>query len=98
MPSRWPGAVVLLAIALAGRAAEPPPTLVALGEDGRLVVFRADRPETVRVVTPSGIGGRLLGIDMRPADGHLYGLTSANEIYVIDPGSGAATYTSVLTV
>lgn len=88
---------VLLAAGAAG-AAGTPPTLAALGEDGELVVFRVDRPETTRVVRPSGLSGHLLGIDFRPADGRIYGLASTNEVYRIDPATGAATLASTLIV
>src|SRR5262249_53930630 len=47
---------------------------------------------------PEGLSGRLLGIDIRPADGKLYGITSTNDVYRIDPGTGAATQVSSLTV
>jgi hypothetical protein len=94
--------LILLAI-LAGGAghaasADPPPTLVALADDGTLVVFRADRPGTARPVRPVGLGGRLVGIDTRPADGHLYGLTAASDLYRVDPASGRCTAVSTLTV
>jgi hypothetical protein len=79
-------------------AASPPVTLVALGEDGSLVVFPADRPDTVRRIQPTGAGARLVGIDTRPADGRLYGLTVANDLYRIDPATGQATLISTLTV
>ena len=73
-------------------------TLVALVEDGTLIVFRADRPAATRVVKPSGVGGRLAGIDTRPADGHLYGVSTSNDVYRLDPATGRATLVSTLTV
>jgi hypothetical protein len=72
--------------------------LLALCDDGSLLAFRADRPAEVRRVEPQGLSGRLIGIDRRPADGVLYGVTTTNEIYRIDPKSGAATQVSSLTV
>jgi len=60
--------------------------------------FYADRPAVVRRVEPQGLSGRLIGIDRRPADGVLYGLTTTNEIYRLDPQSGQATLVSSLTV
>lgn len=38
----------------------------------------------------------LCGIDLRPADGRLYGVTFASEVYTIDPSSGRATLESTL--
>jgi hypothetical protein len=89
--------LALLVLALPA-AATPAVILAALGEDGALVVFPADRPDTVRRVQPSAVGDRLIGIDTRPADGRLYGLTVANDLYRIDPGTGQATLISTLTV
>ena len=93
-------AIVALAVATtsAGAAAASVPKLVAVTEDGGLLLFRADRPTEARRVAPQGIGGRLLGVDMRPADGKLYGITSTNDLYRLDPATGAATQVSSLTV
>ncbi len=71
---------------------------LALCDDGALLAFRADRPAEVRRVTPHGVSGRLIGIDRRPADGVLYGVSTTNDVYRIDPASGQATKASSLTV
>ena len=89
--------VALVAIVATARA-DPPPALIGSTEDGRLVLFRADRPEAAHTVRPAGLSGRLVGIDTRPADGHLYGLTTSNDLYRIDPTTGASTLVSTLTV
>ena len=72
--------------------------LLALCDDGSLLAFRADRPAEVRRVEPQGISGRLIGIDRRPADGLLYGLSTTNDLYRIDPNGGQGTRVSSLTV
>jgi hypothetical protein len=72
--------------------------LLALCDDGALLAFRAERPAEVRRVAPQGVSGRLVGIDRRPADGTLYGLSSTNDVYRIDPASGQATQVSSLTI
>jgi hypothetical protein len=41
-------------------------------------------------VKVSGTEGRLLGIDLRPADGKLYGLTTAGQIVTVDAVTGRA--------
>ena len=41
-------------------------------------------------VTETGVEGRLLGIDMRPADGMLYGVFADGTLASIDPGEPAA--------
>ena len=85
--------VAIIAIATAAHAG-PPPTLIGSAEDGRLLLFRADHPEAVRTVRASGLSGRLVGIDLRPADKRLYGVTTSNDIYRIDPATGASTLVS----
>ena len=87
----------MLVLATTVRAA-PPPALIASTEDGRLLLFAADHPEAARTVQMSGLSGRLVGIDRRPADGRLYGLTTSNDVYRIDPATGASTLVSTLTV
>jgi hypothetical protein len=95
---RSSGVVVLLVAIAAAVHADAPPALVASTEDGRLLLFRADHPETARTVQTSGLSGRLVGVDRRPADGRLYGLTTSNDLYRIDPATGASTLVSTLTV
>lgn len=60
-----------------------------------LVTFRADRPGVVTTVGAiSGLaplGERLVGIDRRPSDGNLYGVSDDSRLYRIDPASGEAT-------
>jgi hypothetical protein len=89
--------VVLVALAATVHSG-PPPALIGSTEDGRLLLFHADRPEVVRTLHPSGLSGRLVGVDLRPADGRLYGLTTNNDLYRIDPATGASTLVSTLTV
>jgi len=72
--------------------------LLALCDDGTLLHFLAERPAEVRRMEPQGVAGRLIGIDRRPADGAVYGLTDGNDLYRLDPESGRATRVSALTV
>jgi hypothetical protein len=74
------------------------PTLVALTESGELLVFAADRPAEAKRVTLRGVGGTLVGLDRRPADGRLYGVTTTSEIYAIDAHRGVAKLVCSLTV
>src|SRR5262245_45453599 len=71
--------------------------LGALTEDGRLLIFSAAAPEKVEVKTIEGVPDPLCGIDERPANGLLYGVTTASEVYTIDPATGAAQLVSTLT-
>ena len=86
---------VVAAIASMARGA---PTLIALTESGALLVFPADHPDAVTKVLVHGLDGALVGIDLQPADQRVYGLTTTNEIYTIDPKSGEAKLLSSLTV
>jgi hypothetical protein len=83
------------ALTLVAALAPPPPAaawpLVALTEAGRLVRFASERPAETRTIDVTGVTGRVIGIDVRPADGGLYGLTAANEVCRIDPDGGSAT-------
>jgi trimeric autotransporter adhesin len=92
-----PRLLVALVVASVVYAAPPAPRLMALLEDGTLVVFRPG-DATGRTFAPTGVSGKLVGIDVRPADGKLYGLAGGTDIYRIDPETGAATLVSTLTV
>ncbi|WP_295639838.1 DUF4394 domain-containing protein [uncultured Methylibium sp.] len=83
-----------------GDAPPPAPQPVAVGDtvaltaSGRIVSFNRATPATlVGAVSVTGLasGETLLGIDIRPADGLLYALGSAGNIYTIVPSTGAAT-------
>ena len=72
---------------------------IALSTSGRLFSFNRAAPGTqVGSVAVSGLvsGETLLGIDVRPANGTLYGLGSNGGIYRIDPATGIATVSSTL--
>lgn len=71
--------------------------LTGLTRDNTLVNFDSASPDSVSFVQVTGITGKLLGIDYRPADGQLYGLADSNNIYTIDANTGAATFTSTLS-
>jgi hypothetical protein len=90
---RRPLALLLLTATLSA-AAEP--RIAALLDDGTLAVFRPHEAGS-RIVTPKNVTGTLIGIDRRPADGKLYGLTGS-DVYRVDPESGEATLVSTLTI
>jgi hypothetical protein len=84
---------------LALRAAQAP-VVLALGDDNRLLGFKASTPNTIDTnVAITGLNGgeTLLGIDVRPKDNLLYGLTSAARLVTIDPATGAATVKATLS-
>src|SRR5689334_8105074 len=87
-----------LAILVASTApARCGPSLMALDESGVLLVFDAEQPATVRQLQPK-VRTRLIGLDVRPADGRLYAVAVSNDLYRIDPATGAAELVATLTV
>ncbi|MDO8047012.1 DUF4394 domain-containing protein [Janthinobacterium sp. SUN211] len=86
----------LRGIALAGPGA---PIAYGLTDDARIVTFKTATPNTLDAnvaVTGLAAGERLLGFDIRPKDGLLYGISSAGRIVTIDPATGAATVKATL--
>jgi hypothetical protein len=76
------------------------PTVIGLAEGNRLVTFAALAPTTFTAdVAISGLvdGERILGIDVRPSNGQLYGIANTGNVYSIDTATGAATLTATAT-
>ena len=68
--------------------------VVALAENNMLRTVDSDNPSTVlatKRVTGLGRGEKLVGIDVRPATGELFGLTDDDQVFRIDPVTGRAT-------
>jgi hypothetical protein len=63
-----------------------------------LLRFNSARPGDVTTTKISGVTGTLVGLDRRPANGLVYALSDANDVYTIERASGAATLVSTLTV
>ncbi|MGK5023377.1 DUF4394 domain-containing protein [Janthinobacterium sp. RB2R34] len=87
---------------LRGIALRTPAAPVAYGltDDSRIVTFKTATPNTLDVnVAVSGLaaGERLLGFDVRPKDGLLYGISSNARIVTIDPATGVATVKATLS-
>ena len=75
------------------------PVAYGLTDDARIVTFKVATPNTLDAnVALSGLasGERLLGFDVRPKDGLLYGISSTGRIVTIDPATGAATVKATL--
>jgi hypothetical protein len=73
-------------------------TLIGLTADNRLVAIDTTTHRAAAPVALRGLEGQLIGIDIRPADGKLYGVTSMNAIVTIDPATGATTAVSKLSM
>ncbi|MFO0848651.1 MAG: DUF4394 domain-containing protein [Gemmataceae bacterium] len=71
-----------------------PTLLTGLTTTGSLVTFDSATPGTLltnKAVTGLNVEESLVGIDYRPANGKLYGLSDFNQLYTLDPATGAAT-------
>lgn len=73
--------------------------LLGLTDDNTLVWFNTANPAETMMIPVTGINGTLLGIDTRPANGLVYGLTTANELYTLDPlGFSSGTFSGSFTL
>jgi hypothetical protein len=79
---------------LTGAAVAAP--AVGLTGDKTLVMFDTETLAVSGTMDVSGVD-RLHGIDVRPADGMLYGVTGDGKVVTIDTASGAATEKSTLS-
>lgn len=88
---------LLALLALAGTAQAVP--LIGLTSANELAMFDSTDPAMASRVAVTGLasGERLVGIDLRPANGRIYGLSTASKLYTLDPMSGAATLVATLS-
>jgi Domain of unknown function (DUF4394) len=73
------------------------PEFVGLTDDQKLICFEADSPRSaddIGRVRGLDTDQKLVGIDVRPADGKLYGFGDQAGVYTIDVRSGRATLVS----
>ncbi len=103
MTTRKWGLLALIALLLsfvgATRQAEAEP-LVALTSTNMLVTFDSATPGTITnsaAITGLVSGETLIGIDRRPANGQLYGITNQGRIYILNPLTGVAVFQSQTT-
>lgn len=92
--------LALFAAVLAGTASSATlaqaASAIGLVGDTTLVMFDTETRAVSGTMDVSGVDG-LAGIDVRPADKMLYGVTLSGEVVTIDPASGAATVKSTLS-
>lgn len=85
---RLAGGAAIAALALtAGAGAAQAMTIAAL-QDGSTIILIDAQQRKVTGVVPLANGGRLVGFDVRPADGRLYGVTLEGAIVTVDPRTG----------
>lgn len=95
IPRRLSAALVPLAVAAAVPASASAATaFYGVTADNKLVEFQSDNTSQAPAKAIRGLatGERITGIDLRPADGRLYGLTSTSRIVVINPRNAAISY------
>lgn len=86
-------AVTLLPLSIAHAA-----SIAALTDDATLVMIDTGSQKTTKTLKVTGVPGKLAGIDVRPADGMLYGVATDGTVVVIDTTSGKATVKTKLEV
>ena len=73
-------------------------TLIGLTADNALVRIDSDTRRAMPATRITGTDGRVVGIDQRPQNGMLYGVTERGQIVTIDAANGRATQVSRLNI
>lgn len=92
------GLVATAAFSLLAAAPVSALDLAGLNNRNELLLFSDKAPGKAKLLPITGVNGKLLGIDVRPADGMLYGIGSDSTIYTINTNSGQATTKGKLSV
>jgi hypothetical protein len=77
-------------------SAAPAAEVAALWGDNTISIVDTSQKKVVKTWNVSGIPGKVLGIDVRPADGMLYAVGADGGVYWIDTKTGKATMKSKL--
>lgn len=74
-------------------------SLVGLQGGSKIGVFESSNAAAASFIDITGLsaGEKLLGIDLRPSNNTLYGISSASNLYTIDAYTGAATLVAGLS-
>jgi hypothetical protein len=88
------GTVLMLAAATASAA-----TLVGLTSANQVALIDTANVAgaTMTAITGLAAGDRFVGIDLRPSNNLIYGITLSNGIYTLNATTGAATFVTALT-
>lgn len=78
--------------AVAAQAAE----VAALSGDNTISIVNTDTKKVTKTWNIQGVSGRVLGIDVRPADGMLYAVAADGAVYTVDIATGQASMKSKL--
>ena len=91
---------LVMALACLGTSLASAETLIGLTTTNALTRFDSAMPGAASA--PVGITGlananeRIIGIDIRPSTGQLYGLSDAQGLYMLNATTGAATFVALL--
>ncbi len=85
----------LLALAAVPAAAAD---MVALDKSNRLISFSDTKPAVTQSRLIKGASAPIVGIDVRPSNGKLYGLSADGGIFQLDAATGQATLVSKINV
>ena len=88
-------AVAFLVTTVLGGTANAQSVAALVGDD-TIAIVDVGAKKVTKTMKVSGAPGPLLGIDVRPADGKLYGVAADGSVVTIDAGSGQATAKSKL--
>src|SRR5947208_1715288 len=83
------------ALLISAAAAQAAQVAALMGENTIAIVDTAAK-KVVKSWNIQGASGRVVGIDVRPADGMLYALTADGGVYTVDTATGKATMKSKL--
>jgi hypothetical protein len=84
-------AVLLSAVAV------PAAEVAALSGDNTISIVNTSTKSVTKSWKIQGIAGKVVGIDVRPADGWLYALSADGGVYTVDLATGKATMKSKLS-
>ena len=93
-------AIAAATLAALGTTAAQAATFVGLTNNNEIGMFDSMSASTTSFMklTGLGMGEKLMGLDLRPTDNMLYGVSNMNRIYAVDAMSGMATFTSALDI
>ncbi|MEK7881628.1 DUF4394 domain-containing protein [Methyloversatilis sp. NSM2] len=91
--------VLAAALTLSGTAAHAA-DFVGLTTGNQIGMFSSGNTASATFMSITGLGSgeRILGIDLRPSDNTIYGVSSLNRIYTLDVSTGAASFVSALDI
>lgn len=77
-------------------------TLVALTTTNEIGIFDSSANNTINTnvfnnITGTASGETFVGIDLRPSNNMIYGITSANKLYTIDAATGVSAFVANLS-